>query len=36
MSILVSLFLKLSAFSLVAFGGVNAILPVLFNLAVNQ
>jgi chromate transporter len=35
-SILVSLFLKLSAFSLVAFGGVNAILPVLFDLAVNQ
>ncbi len=36
MSILVGLFLKLSAFSLVAFGGVNAILPVLFDLAVNQ
>jgi len=36
MSILLSLFLKLSAFSLVAFGGVNALLPVLFNLAVNQ
>jgi chromate transporter len=36
MSILLSLFLKLSAFSLIAFGGVNALLPVLFNLAVNQ
>ena len=36
MSILLSLFLKLSAFSLVAFGGVNALLPVLLNLAVNQ
>jgi chromate transporter len=36
MSILLSLFLKLSAFPLVAFGGVNALLPVLFNLAVNQ
>ena len=36
MSILISLFLKLSAFSLIAFGGVNALLPVLFNLAVNQ
>ena len=36
MSILLSLFLKLSAFSLVAFGGVNALLPVLFNLAVHQ
>jgi chromate transporter len=36
MSILLSLFLKLSAFSLVAFGGVNALLPVLFNLAVTQ
>jgi len=36
MSILLSLFLKLSAFSLVAFGGVNALLPVLFDLAVNQ
>jgi chromate transporter len=33
---LLSLFLKLSAFSLIAFGGVNALLPVLFNLAVNQ
>ena len=36
MNILLSLFLKLSAFSLIAFGGVNALLPVLFNLAVNQ
>ena len=36
MSILLSLFLKLSAFSLIAFGGVNALLPVLLNLAVNQ
>lgn len=36
MNILFSLFLKLSAFSLVAFGGVNALLPVLLNLAVNQ
>lgn len=36
MSILLGLFLKLSAFSLVAFGGVNALLPVLFNLAVHQ
>lgn len=36
MSILLSLFLKLSVFSLIAFGGVNALLPVLFNLAVNQ
>jgi chromate transporter len=36
MTILLSLFLKLSAFSLVAFGGVSALLPVLFDLAVNQ
>jgi chromate transporter len=36
MSALIGLFLKLSAFSLIAFGGVNALLPVLFNLAVNQ
>lgn len=36
MSILLSLFLKLSAFSLIAFGGVNALLPTLLNLAVNQ
>ena len=36
MSILLSLFLKLSAFSLIAFGGVNALLPVLLNLVVNQ
>jgi chromate transporter len=36
MSVLISLFLKLSAFSLVAFGGINALLPVLFNLSVTQ
>ena len=36
MSILLSLFLKLSAFSLIAFGGINALLPELFKLAVNQ
>lgn len=36
MSLLVSLFLKLSAFSLIAFGGVNALLPSLLNLSVNQ
>ena len=36
MSILFSLFLKLSAFSLIAFGGVNALLPSLLNLAVTQ
>jgi len=36
MTPLIGLFLKLSAFSLVAFGGINALLPVLFNLAVNQ
>ena len=36
MSVLLSLFLKLSAFSLVAFGGINALLPVLFNLSVTQ
>jgi chromate transporter len=36
MSTLISLFLKLSAFSLVAFGGINALLPTLYNLAVNQ
>lgn len=36
MSVLLSLFLKLSAFSLIAFGGVNALLPSLLNLSVNQ
>jgi len=36
MSVLLSLFLKLSAFSLMAFGGINALLPSLFNLAVTQ
>lgn len=36
MTILLSLFLKLSAFSLIAFGGVNALLPTLLNLSVNQ
>jgi chromate transporter len=36
MSLLLSLFLKLSAFSLIAFGGVNALLPSLLNLAVYQ
>jgi len=36
MSVLLSLFLKLSAFSLIAFGGINALLPELFKLAVNQ
>jgi chromate transporter len=35
-STLFSLFLKLSAFSLFAFGGINALLPVLYNLSVNQ
>ena len=35
-STLCSLFLKLSLFSLVAFGGINALLPALFNLAVTQ
>ena len=33
---LASLFLKLSAFSLVAFGGINALLPTLYDLSVNQ
>ncbi len=33
---LLSLFLKLSVFSMIAFGGVNALLPELLNLAVNQ
>ena len=36
MSALFSFFVKLSAFSLVAFGGVNALLPELLNLAVYQ
>jgi chromate transporter len=35
-STLLSLFLKLSAFSLLAFGGINALLPVLYDLSVNQ
>ena len=35
-STLISLFLKLSAFSLVAFGGINALLPTLYDLSVNQ
>ena len=33
---LISLFLKLSAFSLVAFGGINALLPVLLKITVEQ
>lgn len=36
MSILLSMFIKLSAFSAVAFGGVNALLPDLYALAVTQ
>jgi chromate transporter len=36
MSVLLGLFLKLSAFSLVAFGGINALLPSLLELSVNQ
>ena len=36
MSVIFSVFLKLSAFSLFAFGGVNALLPELLNLAVHQ
>lgn len=36
MSALISLFVKFSAFSLVAFGGINALLPVLYDLSVNQ
>ena len=35
-STLASLFLKLSVFSLFAFGGINALLPTLYDLAVNQ
>lgn len=34
--ILLSLFIKLSAFSLIAFGGVNALLPTLYAIAVEQ
>jgi len=36
MGILFSLFLKLSAFSLIAFGGINALLPSLLELSVYQ
>jgi chromate transporter len=36
MSALISLFLKLSAFSALAFGGINALLPALYELSVNQ
>ena len=36
MSMLLSFFLKLCVFSMIAFGGVNALLPELLNLAVNQ
>jgi chromate transporter len=36
MSALISLFLKLSAFSAIAFGGINALLPALYDLSVNQ
>ena len=36
MGILLSLFLKLSAFSLIAFGGINALLPSLLELSVYQ
>ena len=35
-STLLSLFLKLSAFSLIAFGGINALLPTLYDISVNQ
>ncbi len=34
--ILLSLFIKLSAFSLIAFGGVNALLPTLYGITVDQ
>jgi chromate transporter len=34
--ILLALFIKLSAFSLIAFGGVNALLPTLYAIAVDQ
>jgi chromate transporter len=36
MSTLLSLFLKLSMFSALAFGGVNALLPALYELSVKQ
>ena len=36
MSLLISLFIKLSLFSFVAFGGIIAVLPSLFDLTVNQ
>ena len=36
MSALLSLFIKLSAFSALAFGGINALLPALYDLSVNQ
>ena len=36
MGILLGLFLKLSAFSLIAFGGINALLPSLLELSVYQ
>ena len=36
MSALLGLFLKFSAFSLIAFGGVNSLLPVLYDISVNQ
>jgi len=35
-STLLELFFKLSAFSLVAFGGINALLPTLYDISVNQ
>ncbi|SNX28129.1 chromate transporter [Polynucleobacter meluiroseus] len=36
MNILLNLFIKLSAFSAIAFGGVNALLPELYRLSVTQ
>lgn len=36
MSTLLSLFIKLSAFSALAFGGINALLPALYDLSVKQ
>ena len=36
MPTLITLFLKFSAFSVIAFGGVNALLPVLLELTVYQ
>jgi chromate transporter len=36
MNVLISLFIKLSAFSALAFGGINALLPALYKLAVVQ